>query len=111
VQCYAPKKEHKILVTQLKHETIQSLGTISNQTRAGTSAGEKKPHAPPCGATASMRHPLAAAADLPKPHLAKETTAEAGAGGPAARRAETEAAATVGHRMHESAICEANSVS
>jgi hypothetical protein len=101
-------------------ETIQSLDPghnfKSNKSR-NERRRKKNPHAPPCGATASMRHPpaaaVAAAAELPKPHLAKETTAEAEAeaGGPAVRRAETEAAAPVGHRMHESVICEANSVS
>ena len=44
--------------------------------------------------------PAAAAVDLPKPHLAKETAAIGDGGGAAARRA----AAPAGHLMQESAM-------
>lgn len=97
----------KIKIAPAAQLKLHFLGSISNQTGTGTSAG-RSPNAPPCGATASMRHPTAAA-DLPKPHLAKETAAGAGAGGPAARWVET-AAAPAGHRMQESAMGVATSV-
>jgi len=50
--------------------------------------------------------PAAAAVDLPKPHLAKETAAIGDGGGAAARRA----AAPAGHLMQESAMDWASSI-
>jgi hypothetical protein len=101
--CTPQKKE--IIAAQLKHETFIPPDSFSNQTIKGTREG-KSARAPPCGAMASMRHPAVAPADLPKPHLAKET----GAGSPAAGRAETPMA-PAGHRMQDSAIGEATYVS
>nr|CAB3486561.1 unnamed protein product [Digitaria exilis] len=49
------------------------------------------------------QHPAAAAADLPKPHLVKETAA-AGAGPTAAARGAEAAAAPAGHLMQERAM-------
>jgi hypothetical protein len=76
-------------------------------------AQEKKYHTHLPSAPRRLRHPVAVAANLPKPHLTKETVAGAGAGSPTTRWAEREVAAPYpwGYRMHETTIGEATSVS